>query len=102
MVYQPHRFTRTRDLFKEFTEVLRMPDDLIILDTYAASEKSIVGAGALDLCQAINAGNASHVTFTKHVQEVVEWINATAEADHVVMVQGAGDVSRVSDLLKSS
>ena len=102
MVYQPHRFTRTRDLFDDFTNVLRKPDDLIILDTYAASEQAIDGASALDLCEAINEGDTTHVAFAAHVEEVVEWINHTAEADHVVMVQGAGDVSRVSDLLKSS
>ena len=102
MVYQPHRFTRTRDLFADFVEVLRTTDDLIILDTYAASEESIDGADAIDLCHAINDKNASHVAFAKRVEEVAEWINNTAEADHVVMVQGAGDVSRVSDLLKSS
>ena len=78
MVYQPHRFTRTRDLFDEFVNVLSTTDDLMILDTYAASEEAIDGASASALCQ------------------------DTARADHVLMVQGAGDVSRVSDLLKSS
>lgn len=102
MVYQPHRFTRTRDLFAEFVNVLRTADDLIILDTYAASEDSIDGASAIALRDAINEGNSNHVAFAEHAEAVVEWINRTAKADHVVMVQGAGDVSRVSDLLKSS
>lgn len=102
MVYQPHRFTRTRDLFAEFVSVLGTTDDLIILDTYAASEKAIDGASASALKKAINEGSAKNVAFAADVQEAVEWINQTAEADHVVMVQGAGDVSGVSDLLKSS
>lgn len=102
MVYQPHRFTRTRDLFDEFVEVLSTTDDLIILDTYAASEEAIDVASASALCDALNEGNANHVAFAKDAKEVLAWINGTAEADHVVMVQGAGDVSKVSDLLKSS
>ena len=102
MVYQPHRFTRTRDLFAEFVDVLSTTDELIILDTYAASEAAIDGASAIALRDAINAGNSKNVAFARNVQEVLEWMNDTAEADHVVMVQGAGDVSGVSDLLKSS
>ncbi|MCY4128711.1 MAG: UDP-N-acetylmuramate--L-alanine ligase [Gammaproteobacteria bacterium] len=102
MVYQPHRFTRTRDLFAEFVEVLSTTDDLIILDTYAASEEVIDGASAIALRKAINEGNSNHVGFAKDVGEAVAWIKRTAEVDHVVMVQGAGDVSGVSDLLKSS
>ena len=102
MVYQPHRFTRTRDLFTEFVTVLGSTDDLVILDTYAASEKAIDGASASALRDAIGERNSKNIGFAKDVQEAVEWIKRTAEADHVVMVQGAGDVSGVSDLLKSS
>ena len=102
MVYQPHRFTRTRDLFAEFVEVLSTTDDLIILDTYAASEEVIDGASAIALRNAINERNSNHVGYAKDVGEAVAWIKRTAEVDHVVMVQGAGDVSGVSDLLKSS
>ena len=89
-------------MFADFVNVLSKTDDLIILDTYAASEASIDGASAIDLCHAINQANSSNVAFAKRVEDVVEWMNHTAEEDHVVMVQGAGDVSRVSDLLKSS
>ena len=102
MVYQPHRFTRTRDLFSEFVDVLSTANDLMILDTYAASEEAIDGASAMALSDAINAASAEKVAFAKDVHEAVAWINDTAKADHVVMVQGAGDVSGVSDLLKSS
>ena len=102
MVYQPHRFTRTRDLFSEFVDVLSKANDLMILDTYAASEEAIDGASAMALSDAINAASAEKVAFAKDVHEAVAWINDTAKADHVVMVQGAGDVSGVSDLLKSS
>ena len=102
MVYQPHRFTRTRDLFEEFVEVLGTADDLMILDTYAASEEAIDSASATALSKAISVASAENVAFAKDVHEAAAWIKDTAKADHVVMVQGAGDVSGVSDLLKSS
>ena len=100
MVYQPHRFTRTRDLFTEFVDVLGTADDLIILDTYAASETVIDSASARTLRDALNQTNPQNVAFANNVDEAAEWISRTASQDHVVMVQGAGDVSGVSDLLK--
>ncbi len=102
MVYQPHRFTRTRDLFAEFVAVLSTTDDLVILDTYAASEAAIDGASAIALRNAISKRNGKNVGFAKDIHEAAAWINTSAETDHVVIVQGAGDVSGVSDLLKSS
>ncbi len=102
MVYQPHRFTRTRDLFAEFVDVLSTTDDLVILDTYAASEAAIDGASAIALRNAISKRNGKNVGFAKDIHEAAAWINMSAESDHVVIVQGAGDVSGVSDLLKSS
>ena len=102
MVYQPHRFTRTRDLFQDFVQILRKTDDLLILDTYAASEEPIEGASASALSAAIEEGTSKRVTCVKRAEEAVSWIRNTVKADHVVLVQGAGDVSRVSDLLKSS
>src|SRR5204863_10000141 len=44
MVYQPHRYTRTRDLFNDFCQVLSLPDKLLLLNVYAAGEESIQGA----------------------------------------------------------
>ncbi|MYD42356.1 MAG: UDP-N-acetylmuramate--L-alanine ligase [Gammaproteobacteria bacterium] len=100
MVYQPHRFSRTRDLFNEFVEVLAATDELIILDTYAASETAIAGADAKSLSQAINRFANHEVALAYSAVEAVEWMSLKAQADHVVLVQGAGDVSKVSELLR--
>ena len=102
MVYQPHRFSRTRDLFDDFVTVLRTADDLIILDTYAASEQPIEAANAVALCTALNAGAGRHVAFAKDTRTAVSLLSKLARSDHVVMIQGAGDVSQVTELLRSS
>lgn len=55
MVFQPHRYSRTRDLMDEFAQVLSDVDALIMLDVYAASETEIPGADADTLCERIRA-----------------------------------------------
>lgn len=102
MVYQPHRFTRTRDLFNEFVKTLSAADELIILDTYAASEESINGADAGSLAAAIGQVTGNDVALARNAAEAAAWLCRHAAADDVVLVQGAGDVSRVSELLRSS
>lgn len=53
MIFQPHRYSRTRDLFDEFVQVLSQVDALIMLDVYAAGETPIVGADSKALCRSI-------------------------------------------------
>ena len=100
MVYQPHRFTRTNDLFAEFVEVLKGVQDLIIMDTYAASEQPIKGATAEALCRSIESESGMRVDFAENATKAVQMLESRAAEEHVVMVQGAGDVSQVSDFLK--
>ena len=102
MVYQPHRFTRTHDLFDEFVDSLSQVDELIILNTYAASEKPIQGASALELCEALRAKTNNQIGFAADADDAAKQMLARAQSDHVLLVQGAGDVSQVSELLKSS
>ena len=101
MVYQPHRYTRTRDLFDEFVDVLSKVDDLVLLDTYAASEKPIEGASALALCKALQEKTGRKVELVRNAEDALAWLVDRASTDHVVMVQGAGDVSAVSAMVKS-
>lgn len=101
MVYQPHRFTRTRDLFTEFVDVLSGVDDLVILDTYAASEMPIEGASAHALCQSIKQKTGRKVELISLAEDAKSWLVERARDNHVIMVQGAGDVSAVSAMLKS-
>ena len=53
MVFQPHRYSRTRDLYEDFVQVLSEVDLLIMLDVYAAGEEPIVGASSKNLCNSI-------------------------------------------------
>ena len=102
MVYQPHRYTRTRDLFDEFVDVLVDVDVLILVDTYAASEIPIAGADAADLAQSIQRTGGVILHFACTPQQAAEFALRTLEPNDVVVVQGAGSVDQVSVRLKEA
>lgn len=101
MVFQPHRFTRTRDLFHDFVERLGRVDNLVVVDTYAASEDPIVGAHASDLTAAIENKGTVPTQFAPTTQVALEYVLENIQDDDVLIVQGAGSVDQVSTQLKS-
>ncbi|MBP9722015.1 MAG: UDP-N-acetylmuramate--L-alanine ligase [Gammaproteobacteria bacterium] len=103
MLYQPHRYTRTRDLFTEFVGVLSQVDVLILLPVYAASELPLAGASSKDLHQAIldnkiNNSNKSCYYFDTF-NDLFENLAIIIKSDDIVVVQGAGDISQIADKL---
>lgn len=96
MIFQPHRYTRTRDLFDDFVQVLSQVDALIMLDVYAAGETPIAGADSRSLCRSIrNLGKVDPilVTDTAQLPEIMEQILQDGD---LVLAQGAGNVSKLS------
>lgn len=100
MVFQPHRFTRTRDLFHDFVDVLGHVDRLVIVDTYAAGEAPIVGAHASDLSTAVQSKGTVPTQFAPTTQEALNYVLEYIEDNDVVIVQGAGSVDQVSSHLR--
>lgn len=96
MVYQPHRFSRTQDLFEDFVRVLSSVDALMLLDVYAAGEQPIAGADGPALSQAIRQRGSVSPVFATDAQEALHLLPAFCRTDDVVLVQGAGNVSAVS------
>ena len=101
MVYQPHRFTRTRDLFHEFVDVLGTVDELFLLETYAAGEEPIEGADVCTLARFVEDLHDRRVVICSNLDDVLAKLIPTLHDDDVLMIQGAGNVSVVSDTLKS-
>ena len=95
MVYQPHRYTRTRDLFDEFVAALSQVDVLVLCEVYAASETSIDGADGLSLTNAIRRYGAIEPLFAATPEQALDCLLATIADDDVVAIQGAGDVDRL-------
>ena len=102
MVYQPHRYSRTRDLFDAFVEVLSGVDELILVDVYSAGEAPIAGADGRALCCAIRRRAGIEPRFAADPGVALELLGGVARDGDVVLVQGAGNVNQVSNRLRGS
>lgn len=99
MVFQPHRYTRTRDLFDDFVEVLSQVDVLIVLDVYAAGEEEIEGASSTDLCSSISQKSAVNPIHAQTLEIVPSLVADFVKADDLVLTQGAGSVTKLVAML---
>ena len=95
-VFQPHRYTRTRDLFDEFAEVLGEPDVLLLTEVYPAGEAPIEGADGRALARAIAARGAPEPVFLDSIEGVAEALEARLEPGDVVLTLGAGSVGSLA------
>ncbi len=94
VAFQPHRYTRTRDLFDELTRAFNLADVLFLTGVYAAGEKPIEGADARRLAEAIRAHGHRDVTLVEDRNELAEAISARVQPGDVVITLGAGDITR--------
>ncbi|MFC1589076.1 UDP-N-acetylmuramate--L-alanine ligase [Pseudomonadota bacterium] len=99
LVFQPHRYTRTRDLFEDFTDVLADVDVLLLTEVYAAGEEVIAGADGRSLCAAIRARGKVNPVFVKDVDEVAESLQAVIQDGDIILTLGAGSIGRVAESL---
>lgn len=102
MVFQPHRYSRTRDLYEDFVQVLSEVDLLIILDVYSAGEEPIVGAGSKNLCNSIRQRGAIDPIYAETMEQIPSLVASLVQADDLVLTQGAGSVSKLVTMLKES
>ncbi len=93
MIFQPHRYTRTRDLMKEFATAFEDAATVEILDIYAASEEPIAGINAQALVKAIGQKGVAYAAST---EEAVERVVSRAQEGDLIVTQGAGSVSGIA------
>ena len=91
-VFQPHRYTRTQDLFKQFTEVLSLADELLLFDIYSAGESAIDGVSSESLANAINV-SVKKVQLVNE-QTLEEKLNTIIRDGDVILMQGAGSIGQ--------
>jgi UDP-N-acetylmuramate--alanine ligase len=96
MMYQPHRYTRTRDLFKDFCDVLAKPDVLILLDVYSAGEEYIEGADGKTLAQQIQQQHNKQVIFVERHEQLAKILADTLQPGDVLLMQGAGNIGALA------
>jgi len=99
VVFQPHRYTRTRDLFEDFAQVLSGTDLLLLLDVYSANEAPIPGADSRALCRAIRARGKQDPIFVESADALLPTLLDVIQEDDVILTQGAGNVGQLSQQL---
>jgi UDP-N-acetylmuramate--alanine ligase len=99
VIFQPHRFTRTRDLMDEFATAFTDADTICLLDIYPASEKPIEGITAEALGIRITGAGKRNVAYAPSFSEAVATVAALAQSGDMVLTLGAGSVSQLGPML---
>jgi UDP-N-acetylmuramate--alanine ligase len=93
-IFQPHRFTRTRDLFDDFVELLSHIHPLVIVEVYPAGESPIPGADGRALCRSIRSRGQSDPIFVERFEQLTEVLTSICTEGDVLLTLGAGDIGR--------
>src|SRR4029079_19242922 len=96
LAFQPHRYTRTRDLFEDFVRVLSTADALVLTDVYPAGEAPIVAADGRALARAVRVAGKVEPVFVEAVGRMAEGIRRVARDGDVVLTMGAGSIGNVA------
>lgn len=96
MIYQPHRYSRTRDLYEDFVDVLSSVDQLVLLEVYSAGEDVIQGADSRHLSRSIRTRGLVDPIFVEGIEAVPAVIKDIVQPGDIVITQGAGNVSSLA------
>jgi UDP-N-acetylmuramate--alanine ligase len=100
VVFQPHRYTRTRDLFDDFSRVLSRADSLVLTDIYSAGEPEIEGIDSHALCQSIRARGKVDPVLVPQVSELTDTLGDLVQEGDLVLLLGAGSMDQVAQALR--
>ena len=100
MIFQPHRYSRSTLLFKEFIDCLRDVDTLIILDIYSAGEQNFQKISSYDFVNAL-IEKKKNAFFAKNLKEICKILESEIEGNEIIVTQGAGNIVDISNSLKA-
>jgi len=95
LAFQPHRYTRTRDLFEDFVKVLSTADAVLLADVYPAGEAPIVAADGRSLVRAVRVAGKVEPVFVEDIADMPDAIRRVARDRDVVLTMGAGSIGNV-------
>lgn len=99
-VFQPHRYSRTRDLFEDFVQVLSQVDALVLLEVYAAGEEALPGADGRALARAIRARGQVEPVFVTDISDVPGVLASVIDSDDdIVATLGAGNIGQLAEAM---
>ncbi len=100
MIFQPHRYTRTRDLYEDFVGVLSSCDVLILLEVYPAGEDEIPGADSRSLCRSVRQRGLVDPIYVPDIESVADVLKDIVHGGDMVITQGAGSVGKLVKMLE--
>jgi UDP-N-acetylmuramate--alanine ligase len=101
LAFQPHRFSRTRDLLDDFGRALSECDALLVTEVYAAGEAPIAGADGRAICRAVRTRGRVEPVFVERVDDLAEALRGVLRDGDVVVTMGAGSIGAVAQELKT-
>lgn len=102
MIYQPHRYSRTHDLYEDFVDVLSQVDVLLLMEVFAAGEEPVPGADSRSLCRSIRQRGTMEPIFINRPQDIEEVLAGVLNDGDLLLTQGAGDIGALSVKLGQS
>jgi len=99
LAFQPHRYTRTRDLIDDFGKVLSGADALAVTEVYAAGEAPIAGADGRAICRAVRSRGVLEPLFVEKVEELASALKDVIRDGDLILAMGAGNISAVAHAL---
>jgi UDP-N-acetylmuramate--alanine ligase len=101
LAFQPHRYTRTRDLLDDFGRALSACDVLLVTEVYAAGEPAIAGADGRAICRVVRSRGRIEPVFVERVEDLAEALGQVLHDGDVVLTMGAGNIGAVAQDLRS-
>jgi UDP-N-acetylmuramate--alanine ligase len=101
LAFQPHRYTRTRDLLDDFARVLSTADALLVTEVYAAGEAAIAGADGRAICRAVRSRGQVEPVFVERVESLASALKGVLRENDVVVTMGAGNIGAVAQGLQA-
>ncbi len=98
-LYQPHRYSRTRDLYEDFVQILSEPDVLLLMDIYPAGEEPIAGSDGRSLCRSIRQRGKVDPVFVERGENIAALLQNILQPGDLLLTQGAGDIGTISQQL---
>ena len=101
MIFQPHRYTRTAEHFKEFIEILQKIDNIILMDIYGANETPIENINSKTIMEEIKRNN-NNILLINDQKELFDHINNHIKDNDILLTMGAGNISKFVNYLRNS
>lgn len=99
VIFQPHTYSRTKNLLNEFAEALSGFDNIILTHIYAARESNTYGVSAKDIADRLNSSRNANCKYIENFEDIVKYIKENAQPNDVVLTLGAGDVTDIGPMI---